>query len=207
MKMKKTKVRKHSLLIIVAIIFLTGVLTPLIGDHIRRFIIEPFIFIALVVQLFIESLPDALIWTVFIAILSLGGLYLITGLVKRSDTKKKVRKISGPKFGRLGELSEMIEAAWGGEYFRWRARRELGNIAAELLVREEGLSPKEAQRLLRLGKWPNQELGSFFSRGFESRPRSLLDLIRPQDREFERKLEEIITFLEVYHKGINQRGM
>ena len=98
--------RKH-LLPLVAILTIAGILTFLLQDYTQD-LIAPILFLLWIGRLLLESIPQVIIWGVFVVI-----AFIIAGrsLLKRGPILRSTRRAEAAPPGRIGSWVKLIQQA------------------------------------------------------------------------------------------------
>jgi len=194
------------------IAILAVILTLTIGEWVRELFVKPFLLLILLVQLYLASLPQLLLWLIFVAVLLIAAFFS----VRKLGTKPCHQKIAveskekGKKMGPVEELAWRIEWASRSEYFERKIQQRLTDLAVELISREEGLPQEQARKWLKEGSWPQkeqEEIRRFFAKDLKGRSLPLWEYLKAYLRparagQFQRELTAVLEFLEGRFKHI-----
>ena len=130
--------RKH-LLPLVAILTIAGILTILLQDYAQDFI-APILFLLWIGRLLVESIPQAVLWGIFIII-----AVLIAGrsLFKRGSIPRSTRRAEPAPLGRIESWVTLIQQADQETYYKWQLSQPLSELIVAVLAHHERLTPKQ----------------------------------------------------------------
>lgn len=99
------------------------------------------------VYLMSDSIPQVMIWAVFVAFIPVLAVFVLIGEFKGDvdDTGLEVRR----QRGRVSELRRMIRRSGRGPYFRRQLVRQMTQLTLETLKQNERLTEEEARARLR----------------------------------------------------------
>ena len=140
---------RRILTVALAIIAIFVLAFALIGV-VRQFI-APFVLRTIWrVYLMSDSIPQVMIWAVFVAFIPVLAVFVLLGERKGDvdDTGLEVRR----QRGRVSDLRRMIRRSGRGPYFRRQLVRELTRLTLETLQQNERLTEEEAKERLRRGQ-------------------------------------------------------
>lgn len=203
---KKTS-RQLILLVAGLIIILAVILTLIFGDLVGELFVEPFLFLILLVQLYLASLPQLLIWLIFVAVLAVAAFFSVRKLAAKPHRQKIAAERKGEtetKMGPVEELAWRIEWASRGEYFERKIRQRLTDLAVEFISEEEGKTLAQARKRLKEGRWPQpqqEEIRKFFAKDLKGRSLPFWEYLKGYLRpggagQFQRELAAVLQFLE-----------
>lgn len=206
MRSARKKISGQLILLVAGlIIILAVILTLIFGDLVGELFVEPFLFLILLVQLYLASLPQLLIWLIFVAVLAVAAFFSVRKLAAKPHRQKIAEECKGEtetKMGPVEELAWQIEWASRGEYFERKIRQRLIELAVELISREEGKTLEQAKELMKTGQWCQQkEIREFFAKDLKGRPLPLWEYLKgylkpTRPGQFQRELAEVLQFLE-----------
>lgn len=134
---------RRNIIALVIVVLIVAVVAFLIRDYVR-FYVAPFVLYVLwITQLLISSLPQALLWAVFLIVAFVLAWRSL--LQTRHRTVRKERP-ANVYFGRVEELARMIEQAGSGDYFARRLERQVSDLTFETLGHGDKLTPPQAQQ-------------------------------------------------------------
>ncbi|MFQ5793956.1 MAG: hypothetical protein ACE5JP_02775 [Candidatus Bipolaricaulia bacterium] len=196
-------------LVAIAVAALGFVLTGLIGDELREWIIEPLIGTALLMKAILVDLPELFVWSLLVALLALAGYGTVLRLFE--DTSEPQADAAAPKgVGPVTELIHRISLGRHGAYFTWKVRQRLAELVVDLIAVREGIPTVHARERFTSGRWTSDErVRRFFSGPVRQekldRLKQWLDYWKPglgwDDHGFRGELEWIVEYLETYARG------
>ncbi len=98
-------------------------------DVIYQMIIVPLAYAWWVIEVYYASIPQALLWTVLLALLLLGVLWSLIPEVHLPGGRDAPR---GLPEGQVEALAIWLRKSRGGNYFKWQLANRLGRIARSL---------------------------------------------------------------------------
>jgi len=124
-------------------------LAVLFKDTVRRILVEPVMYLAWLLRLGFESLPQVFLWIALALIgLLVAGTSLI-GIVQRPPRAASIeRNFADP----VETLARWIDHAARGYYFKWRLAQHLSALGLEALAQRRHISVEEARRQLEAGQ-------------------------------------------------------
>jgi hypothetical protein len=127
-------------------ILLAGLLTPFLKDFVGEVVVLPLLYGIWFGRLVIDSIPQAVIWAVFVAAaLLVAGRSLLN---RRSDWKEN-RELPTVYPGRIKSWAWLIDRAGQEHYARWRLARELRKLTIASLAQETGWSEEQTNQMLK----------------------------------------------------------
>jgi len=163
---------------IVLLLLLVGLLALIISGSIGDVVVVPLLFLWWAMQVLYSSIPQALLWGVFVVI----AVLLVAKNFPSSSAPVLPTAPQTDAPGRVTEWSRWLHDARRDAHSRWRLAQRLSQLAAETLAFREQCSPQEiSQRLndgsldippqlrayLRAGNapyWPKSKLRRRFGR-------------------------------------------
>jgi len=135
---------RRRLLSLTLILILAGLLTVVLQEYTRH-LIMPFLFIVWVGQLLFETIPQAIIWGLFVAI-----ALLIAGcsLFKRSALSPTAPRLQPPPEGRIESWARLIEQSKQETYYRWQLAQPLQELAIDVLAYRQRSTPRQIKQQL-----------------------------------------------------------
>jgi hypothetical protein len=126
------------------ILILAGLLTLVLQEYTRH-LIMPFLFIVWVGQLLFETIPQVIIWGLFVAI-----ALLIAGrsLLKRSALPPMAPRSQPPPEGRIESWARLIEQSKKETYYRWQLAQPLQELAIDILAHRQRSTPRQIKQQL-----------------------------------------------------------
>lgn len=188
--------RKH-LLPLIAILTIAGILAFLLQDYARHFI-APTLFLLWIGRLLLESIPQVIIWGVFVAIaLIIAG----RSLLKRGSIPRPIRRAEAALPGRIGSWVKLIQQADQEAYYKWQLAQPLSELIVAVLAHHERLTPKQIREKLVAN---NLDLPPELQAYLQASVTSFSHLLAPRSRfrpgapasPLDHNLEQIAQFLE-----------
>jgi hypothetical protein len=109
---------------------------------VRDAVVTPLLFLLWGAQLLFGALPQALPWTLLVAL----GVVLALGSIAGLTLPKSRRRQPSESQGRAAAWVRLLRLTGRDEYSRWRLAQRLAQLAAEALAAREGLSLPQARR-------------------------------------------------------------
>jgi hypothetical protein len=139
MKVVKATQRKDRRRVLLA---LAGLLLPILSaivfqDFFRETVVVPILYVLWVVYLYVVSLPQALVWGVFLA-LALIAMTLAAPRATRSRQRRSFPD-SVEETGRVATWVERVRLAKRSGYFQHALARRLGKLALAILAQPKRL--------------------------------------------------------------------
>lgn len=130
-------------------LLLVLVLTPLLVGFVRELIVVPALYVAWIVRLAFATLPQTLIWGLFLLIALLVGIGTLVSLSRPSlDEDEPVGRHRGP----LAAWWRWVDLATQESYSNWRLARRIGNLAQDLFSHTTQLTPEEIKARVEAGE-------------------------------------------------------
>lgn len=185
------------LLLLGLLLLLTILLTPLLQGLIRS-ILTPLLYLFWIGLLLGRSVPQEILWGVFVF------MALLIALMSLSQKPVRSRRSPAPKAPppeRIAGWAKLMRQSKQEPYYRWQVAQHLRRLTLEALAQNERTTSKEIQQQLMAGQLDlPPEIEAYlkasltsFNRLSEVAPRSRFSKsASPLDLE----MEEFITFLE-----------
>ncbi len=182
---------------------LTAALTLLLRGLVRELIILPLLQLYWVVRILLESIPQLLLWSLFVgvALLIAGG-----SLIGWRRAQERAEAAQREQPGRVAAWARWIRQAEEGDYSRWRLAHRLGGLALDLLAYRQQCPPEQVKRQLEEGSLAMPpEVRAYLQAGLGRGlwgPSSHLSLLwrrlrgAPPPSPLDVELEAVIRFLE-----------
>lgn len=136
-------------LIVVSLILLISLpLTLLLHEFTREILLSTLLRLSWYTRLYIDNLPQPIIWAVFIA---LAIVIAARSLLKRRSTSETISEAARARMGRVNNLIQAINRTSDGPYFKWRLAQHLLALALEAFVHRERTSPNTIRERLKSG--------------------------------------------------------
>lgn len=177
-------------------------LALLFQDFLRETIVVPILYAYWFARLYIESLPQTLLWAIFIvaAVMIVGRSFW----AQSGRSSRSLRGVDVKPLGKIGAWSERIHLARQGGYFQERLARSLAELTLATLSYRERISPEEVQKEIQSGlaNMP-QEILAYVRAGLS------LSETQPESLSWDRNVsslyenpERIVQFLEDELRGL-----
>jgi hypothetical protein len=136
-------------LIVVSLILLFSIpLALLLHEFTREVLLSTLIRLSWYARLYIDSLPQPIIWAVFIAI---AIVIAARSLLKRRSTSEMTSEAAKVRMGRVNNLMQAISRTSDGLYFKWRLAQHLLGLTLEAIAYGERTSPNMVRERLKSG--------------------------------------------------------
>lgn len=103
----------------------------LVKDFIRTVILEPLLYVIWFIGLILESIPQGVIWVVFILVMLIIAL---VGFKKGEPKKSQSDQLLYSKSGRVEKLARILNRAQSDQFTKWRLANELKRLTRKLLT-------------------------------------------------------------------------
>ena len=120
-------------------------LALLFQDFFREALVVPILYALWVIYLYVTSLPQAVLWGLF---LGASLLIVLGGLGGSGRIRRRAGREDEDAPGRVSVWAERVQLARRGGYFQKILARHLGKLAIEALARRRRLEPDEIKRRL-----------------------------------------------------------
>ncbi len=100
------------------------------------------------VRLYMDSLPQPILWAVFI---SIAIVVAARSLLKRRSTPEMTSEAARFRMGRVHNLMQAISRTSEGLYFKWRLAQHLLGLTLEMLAHQERTSQDRVRERLKSG--------------------------------------------------------
>lgn len=189
------------------VLLLSGLLALLLQDFLRETIVVPLLYAYWFVRLYLESLPQSLLWALFMG----AALVMVAkGLsLNRTTFRKERRGWETESLGKIEAWVERVRLARRGNYFKLRLARRLADFSLEALAHRERLTPEEIQKQLQSGRLPiPEEMKAYLQAGLSLEIKNAGSgdtkrLRTPKASPLQLNPERVIQFLEdeLYGRG------
>ncbi len=122
-------------------------LALLFQDFFREALIVPILYALWVIYLYVTSLPQAVLWGLFLGV---SLLIVLGGLGGSGRIRRRAGREDEDAPGRVSVWAERVALARRGGYFQKILARHLGKLAIEALARRRRLEPDEIKRRLEM---------------------------------------------------------
>ncbi len=176
------------------------------GGVLRDALIVPLLYVYWYARLFVEAMPQGLLWGVFVvlalALLAAPWLRLI------KDQPASRRRRTEVPMGEVAALAERFELSIRGGYFHRRLRQRLRDLAGSVLASRQRRSPDRVRAELRQHPDPLPEAIRPMFTDDPPRPRFAFRLMRQNDLD---AFAAAIDWLDrqtdpSYHSDASERG-
>jgi hypothetical protein len=118
-------------------------------DFAREAIATPLLYVLWIGDLFFQSIPQVLFWTLFLAsALIVAGRSLIRG----KKPAQQEREVETVRKGQVQVLTRWLHLAAQEDYFEWRLARHLGELTSAVLAQRERTAIARTRQHLRDGE-------------------------------------------------------
>jgi hypothetical protein len=128
-------------------LLLIGLLALIINGTIGEMVVVPLLFLWWAAQVLYESIPQALLWGVFVLIATL----LVAKSFPRNSAALPPTAPQTVAQGRVADWSRWLRNARRDEHSRWRLAQRLSQLAIETLAFREQCPPQEISQRLEQG--------------------------------------------------------
>jgi hypothetical protein len=180
------------------ILFLAILLTLVSHDFMREAMVRPLLYVLWVGRLIFESIPQIVIWAIFLFI-----ALLVAGksLLKKRSLSRQSQRPETIEPERIEAWLKLLHRANQEDYYKWQLAQRLQKLTLEALAQDEQLTIKQVRQHLvagELGLPP--EIQAYLEAGMTSfshflGPQSRFRL-RRQSSPLDLKPERVIRFLE-----------
>ena len=194
--------RRQRFIIAFSVPVLTLILLFALRGWVQETLVTPLLYAVWLAQLLLASVPQALLWAVFLVLL----LRVAAGSLRAGRQARLVRPAyqASAQRGRVQTLARWIHST-RREYFKRQLARHLGELAVQVTQPHELLSAAEISAALRSGQMDAPpEILAYFRAGLDiySRPASLLTRLawifgkQAPTSPLDLELEQVVRFLE-----------
>ena len=139
--------RRH--LLVISIILLISVpLALVLHEFTREVFLSLLMRISLYGRLYMDSLPQPILWVMFIVI---AIVIAARSLLKRRSTPEATSEATKLRMGRVHNLMQAINRTSEGLYFKWRLAQHLLGLTVNMLAHQERTSPNQMRERLKSG--------------------------------------------------------
>jgi len=188
---------KRRLLPLALILIVAGLLTVVLQEYTRQLIV-PFLFLAWIGRLLVETVPQVMIWGLFIAI---ALLVAARSLLNRRATSPPVRRLQPPVEGRIERWATLIEQSRHETYYRWQLAQPLRALIIGVLAHRQRSTPRQIKQQLAANSIElPPDIEAYLQASMTSFSRLLTERSRfrpePAPSPLDLAPEEIVQFLE-----------
>jgi hypothetical protein len=130
---------KRRLLPLALIFIVAGLLTLVLQDYTRQ-LIMPFLFTVWIGQILLATIPQAIVWGIFIALALLVAARTL--LIRRPSPSSAVRSQPPPE-GRIEHWAGLIERSKQEAYYRWQLAQPLQALMVDVLAHRQRSTPRQ----------------------------------------------------------------
>ena len=139
--------RRH--LLVISIILLISIpLALILHEFTREVFLSLLMRISWYVRLYMDSLPQPILWVMFIVIVI---VIAARSLLKRRSTPEATSEATKLRMGRVHNLMQAINRTSEGLYFKWRLAQHLLGLTVNMLAHQERTSPNHMRERLKSG--------------------------------------------------------
>ena len=139
--------RRH--LLVISIILLVSIpLALVLHEFTREVFLSLLMRISWYVRLYMDSLPQPILWVMFIVI---AIVIAARSLLKRRSTPEATSEATNLRMGRVHNLMQAINRTSEGLYFKWRLAQHLLGLTVNMLAHQERTSPNLIRERLKSG--------------------------------------------------------
>ena len=181
-----------------SVAILTILFSLLIQGKLYDALVRPTIRYYYVLRFYVSCLPQGLIWGGVIGTLSLVLFIFYRRMARAlaSSPPPSTAPASVPTGNPLRDLEVAIRHAHRFPLYQQIVTNELRRIVIRIIAQRDGISLGEARRRFKSGKWcKNEQVREFLA------DKRVLTKLRPMPN-FERKLNDVITYLEHLEQGV-----
>jgi hypothetical protein len=139
---------RRPVLVIIFILLISIPLALVLHEFTREVILSLLMRISWYVRLYMNSLPQPILWVVFIAIAS---FIAARSLLKRRSTPEVTSEATRLRMGRVLNLMQAINRTSEGLYFKWRLAQHLLSLTVNTLAYQERTTPNLIKERLKSG--------------------------------------------------------
>jgi len=136
-------------LIGVSLILLISIpLAIILSEFTREVLLSFLLRLSWFVRLYMDSLPQPILWAVFI---SIAIVVAARSMLKRRSTPEVTSEAARLRMGRVHNLMQAISRTSEGLYFKWRLAQHLLGLTLEMLAHQERTSQDRVRERLKSG--------------------------------------------------------
>ena len=128
-------------------LLLVGLLAMVVSGTFGEVVVVPLLFLWWAMQVLYQSIPQALLWGVFVAI----AVLLVAKNFPASSESLPPTASQTAALGRVADWSRWLHDARRDDHSRWRLAQKLSLLAIDMLAFRDQCSPQEISRRLRDG--------------------------------------------------------
>jgi hypothetical protein len=180
------------------ILLLAILLTLVSHNYMREAIVSPLLYLFWIGRLIFESIPQIVIWALFLFI---ALLVAAKSLVKKRSHSEQSQPPQTPEPERIEGWLKLLRRANQDDYYKWQLAQRLQKLTLEALAHNERLEPKQMRQDLAAGRLDiPPEIQAYLGAGMTSfshflGAKSRIQL-RRQSSPLDLKPEQVIKFLE-----------
>jgi hypothetical protein len=139
----------RKILLMVSLVLLISIpLALILHEFTREILLSSLLRLSWLARLYLDSLPQPILWAVFIAITI---VIAARSLLKRRSIPEVISKAARFRMGRVHNLMQAISRTSDGLYFKWRLAQYLLGLTLEALAHQERTSPNLVRERLKSG--------------------------------------------------------
>ena len=139
---------RRPILMVSLILLISIPLALLLHEFTREVILSFLLRLSWFARLYLDSLPQPILWAVFIAI---AIVIAARSLLKRRSAPEVTSEAKRLRMGRVRNLMQAISRTSEGLYFKWRLAQHLLGLTLEALAHQERSSPNLVRERLKSG--------------------------------------------------------
>ena len=180
------------------ILLLAILLTLASHNYMREAIVSPLLYLFWIGRLIFESIPQIVIWALFLFI---ALLVAAKSLVKKRSHSEQSQPPQTPEPERIEGWLKLLRRANQDDYYKWQLAQRLQKLTLEALAHNERLELKQVRQDLAAGKLDiPPEIQAYLEAGMTSFSHFLGAKshirLRRQSSPLDLKPEQVINFLE-----------
>ncbi|MFO7170241.1 MAG: hypothetical protein DIU80_019625 [Chloroflexota bacterium] len=135
---------RNRLLLIGLGLLLAVLIAAAVRGAVREVVVVPLLLLFWDARLLLESLPQALPWTLLLGLTVVLAFSSLSGFT----VPRPPHRTQPESSGRAAEWARLLQLTARDEYSRWRLAQRLALLAQELIAAREGVTPQQARRRL-----------------------------------------------------------
>jgi hypothetical protein len=143
----QARLSRYRLWLLLLAAAITVTLTIVLRDFVRENIVVPAAYILWTINLYLRTVPQALVWGLFLAlVIFLGFQALLPPLPQRSQRREDRLAYQAP----IQRELRFVRLALKGSYGRWRLAQRVRELALAALAQRDRISEDKVEQRLRL---------------------------------------------------------
>jgi len=141
--------RRNRLVFFGLVLLLAALLAFVFRGLVHDFFVVPFLYALWLIGVLLESIPQHIIWIIFLIVavrIVVGNLIALRKRAARAARRKRAQER-----GHIGTWTNRIKMAELGLYSKWRLSQELGQLLLGVLAQGERLTPEQVKQNLEAG--------------------------------------------------------